>query len=263
MNMKSGNIEQFEKFSSFCDLKEFNHHMERWFLELGHEFSKSEIVGLKRLIRYSAKIPGVCNAKIGTILKAIHTEYEGNGISRSTFKRMIIKAKELGIITVHETERKNGSQTSNLYIFNRFPTNEPPKEEKMNHPKEAFDLSKTKKENNNKRKDASLIVTQANNLDYTFTSDQVPQPFVELVKYFYPEARVIEEYWHMTKIAAYRNNREKESGQMLEVSIKSFKQLISKIKSGESVRKPVAYYYGILNHKFEELYFDELVEMGF
>ncbi|MEH7252623.1 hypothetical protein V7111_10905, partial [Neobacillus niacini] len=28
---------------------------------------------------------------------------------------------------IHETERNNGSQSSNLYSFNRFPASEPPK----------------------------------------------------------------------------------------------------------------------------------------
>ncbi|MCH6265313.1 hypothetical protein [Neobacillus citreus] len=127
MSLKSASIEHFNEFSQFTSLTEFNHHIEQWLLEHKADFSKGELVGLKRLVRFAAKIPGVCNAKIGTILKAIHSEFHDNGISRSTFKRMVLKAKELGIITVYETERKNGSQTCNLYVFNRFPANEPPK----------------------------------------------------------------------------------------------------------------------------------------
>jgi translation initiation factor IF-3 len=115
------------------------------------EFSKGDLIGLKRLVHFSAKVPGVCNSKIGTLLKAINEEYQGNGISRSTFKRMTIKAKELGILTIHETERKNGSQSSNLYSFNRFPQNEPPKAKKMNQPKETINLLKTNQQKNTKR----------------------------------------------------------------------------------------------------------------
>jgi hypothetical protein len=114
---KSVRIEQYESFSFFTSLTEFNTHMEMWLAVCKHKFSKSELVGFKRLVRFAAKIPGVCNAKIGTVLKAIHDEYEGNGISRSTIKRMIQKAIGLGILTVHETERKNGSQSSNLYYL--------------------------------------------------------------------------------------------------------------------------------------------------
>lgn len=275
MNNKSGNIHQFKELSSFKDLKELNRHTEMWLLEYKQQFTKGELLGLKRLIRYSAKVPGVCNAKIGTILKAIHEEYEGNGISRSTFKRMIVKAKEYGILTVYETERKNGSQTSNLYIFNRFPKNEPPKQKKMNQLNKTINLSKTLQKDIKKRSEDPIIENNKNesfqsdkpsqkeDLDYTYTNDSVPKAFVNVVKYFFSDAKTIEEYWHLTKITAYRNNREQEKEQVLEYSIHSFKQLVNKLKTSATVRNPFAYYYGILNKKFEELYFEELFEMGF
>jgi hypothetical protein len=291
MNLKSGNIKTFEQYSQFSSLKEFNNHMEMWMVEYKKEFTKAELVGLKRLVRFSAKIPGVCNAKIGTLLKAIHEEYHNNGISRSSFKRMIGKAKKLGIFTVHETERKNGSQSSNLYVFNRFPINEPPTSDKLNHHKTS-NLSKTKNKIIKKRKnnefantfldttvseDTKDIVTNAGDqqasitsektptttdLDHTFTNDNVPQPFRQLVKCFFDEAKTIEEYWKMTKIAAYRNNREKEKDQVLTTAISSFKQMINKLKITKAIKKPIAYFYGILNKKLEHLYFEELLEMG-
>lgn len=192
-NMKSGSIEGFEQFSQFASLKELNTHMKMWLSEHKHDFSKGEMIGIKRLVRFAAKIPGVCNAKIGTVLVAIHKEYNDNGISRSTFKRMISKAKQLGLITVYETERDNGSQSSNIYVFNRFPSIEPPKPEKMNPQKETTNLLKTKKDQKiNKR------IEEPFELDHTYVSDRIPQPFVQLVKCFFPEARTIEEYWRMT-----------------------------------------------------------------
>ncbi|MED3561754.1 hypothetical protein [Bacillus xiapuensis] len=255
MHIKSGNIEGFEQYSQFSSLKEFNTHMEMWLSVHKKDFSKGELVGLKRLVRFSAKFPGVSNAKIGTILKAIHEEYHDNGISRSTFKRMIQKAIKIGIMAVHETERKNGSQSSNLYIFNRFPQSEPPKKEKMDHPKTS-NLSKTNNQEINKRKEEPSV-----EIDYTFVSDRVPKPFVQLVKYL--DAKTIEEYWHMVNIAAYQGNREKEKDQVLATAIESFKQLIRKLKTKAIVKKPIAYFYGILEKKFDELYFEELWEMGF
>ncbi|MCM3763895.1 hypothetical protein [Neobacillus niacini] len=116
------------------------------------------------------KLPGICNAKFGTILKAIHEESHDNGLSRSTFKRMIQKAIILGLITVHETERKNGSQTSNLYVFNPFPYNEPPKPEILDQPKETSNLLKTEKDQKiNKRNEEPF------ELDHTYVSNRVPQ----------------------------------------------------------------------------------------
>ncbi|MCL6573199.1 MAG: hypothetical protein K6T88_16200 [Bacillus sp. (in: Bacteria)] len=254
MNQKSGNIERYEQFSQFANLTEFNHHMEMWLLEHKADFSKGELVGLKRLVRFAAKIPGVCNAKIGTVLKAIHDEYNENGISRSTFKRMTQKAKEFGIITIYETERKNGSQTSNLYVFNRIPSNEPPKQEIMNHPNETNNLFKTKKQEITKRKE------EPSKLDHTYVSDIIPQPFVQLVKCFFPDAKTIEEYWRMTQIASYRNNSEKETDRILEVAVLSFKQLIRKLKFNMVVKNPVAYFYGILDKKFTQRYYEELYQ---
>jgi hypothetical protein len=58
-------------------------------------FNKGELIGLKSLARFAAKVPGVANAKIGLVLKAIYEEYGEMGISRSTFKRMILKASEI------------------------------------------------------------------------------------------------------------------------------------------------------------------------
>lgn len=247
MNLRSGKIETFAEFSQFECLNEFNHHMEQWMAKYKNDFTKGERIGLKRLVRYSAKIPGVSNAKIGTILKAIHEEYNDNGISRSTFKRMISKAKEFGIFTVYETERKNGWQSSNLYVFNRFPSNEPPKQ--MNQPNETSNLFKTEKDQkNNKRKE------EAFELDHTFVSNRVPEPFVQLVHYFYSEAKTIEEYWHMAKIIAHGFDFGYEEDLILEVAIDSFRQLIRKIKLTGNVKNPIAYYYGIMKNKFFDLY---------
>lgn len=260
MTIKSGVIEGFERYSQFSSLEEFNRHLEMWLAVHKHEFSKGELVGLKRLSKFAAKIPGVSNAKIGTVLKAIHEEYNELGISRSTFKRMIIKASNLGIFNVHETERKNGSQSSNLYVFNRFPNNEPPKKEKMNHLNKTIILSETNIIKNNKREETAQHQAP---VDQLFVSDRIPKPFVELAKYFFPSVKAIEEFWKMTNIAAYKNNQENETETILSVSLDSFKQLVRKMKSSVTVKNPLAYYTGILNKKFQDIYFGELFELGF
>ncbi|WML39580.1 hypothetical protein RCG19_20775 [Neobacillus sp. OS1-2] len=254
MNVKSGNIEGFEQFSQFESLKEFNHHIEMWLAEHKADFSKGELVGLKRLVRFAAKIPGVCNAKIGTVLKAIHDEYHDNGISRSTFKRMIGKAKAVGIFTVYETERGNGSQSSNLYVFNRFPVSEPPKQETMNHLIETSNLLKTEKDQEIKKRNEEPSV-----LHHTFVSNRVPQEFVQFVSYFFEDAKLIEDYWHMVHILAFDYKLHEETEIIVEIAIESFRQLIRKLKFTKAVRKPIAYFYGILKQKFCR-YYDEWLE---
>ncbi|WP_251028862.1 hypothetical protein [Bacillus sp. ISL-18] len=255
MNLKSGTIEGFESFSQFESLQEFNRHMEMWLLDHKKDFSKGELIGLKRLVRFSAKIPGVCNAKIGTILKAINRECKENILSRSTFKRMVLKGKQMGIFTVYETERKNGSQSSNLYVFNRFPSNEPPKHESMNRPKETSDLLKTEKDQKIKKRKEEPI-----HLDHTYVSNRIPQPFVEIVKCFFPDAKVIEEYWRMAHIIAYGYELHQETDLMVNLAIQSFKQLIRKLKLTKAVKNSIAYFNGILKEKFFQYYEEKLNE---
>jgi len=256
MNLKSGNIEGFEQYSQFKNLEEFNHHMEMWLLDHKKDFTKGELIGLKRLVGFSAKIPGVCNAKIGTILKAINQPCKDNILSRSTFKRMILKGKKIGIFTVFETERSNGSQSSNLYVFNRFPACEPPKQESMSRPKETINLLKTEKDQKiNKRKE------EPSKLDYTYVSNRAPQPFVEIVKCFFPDAKVIEEYWHMAQIIAYGYELGHEIELIVNLAIQSFRQLIRKLKFTNAIKNPIAYFYGILKEKFFQYYEEGLYEM--
>ena len=122
MKIKSGTMEQFGSFSQYQTLKEFKDNVGQWLLDYKSEFTKGELVGLTMLVCFSTQIPGVCHVKIATFLKAIREEGQNHGISRDTFKRMIKKAKAIGILTVYETVRENGSQSSNLYVFNQFPS---------------------------------------------------------------------------------------------------------------------------------------------
>lgn len=168
---------------------------------------------------------------------------------------MILKAKELGIITVFETERKNGSQSSNLYQFNRFPSNELPKEEKTNHHKETSNLLKTNNEKINKRYE------EPSTLDYSYVSSRVPQPFVQLAKCFFSDAKTIEEFWHMVQIAAFRFECQHDTTDILDISIQAFRQLIRKIKSTNLVKNKIAYFYGIVNNQFMDYYSEKIGTM--
>lgn len=124
MNLKSGSIQSFERFSQFQSLAEFHDHIERWLVNYKREFSKGELVGFNQLVEFSSDILGVSHVRMNIILNVIHEEYHDHGISRATFKRMLGKAKRLGILKIYETERVNGSQSSNLYVFNCFDESE-------------------------------------------------------------------------------------------------------------------------------------------
>jgi hypothetical protein len=125
----------------------------------------------------------------------------------------------------------------------------------LDQPKETNNLLKTNKQKNTKRNEAPI------ELDYTFVSDKVPQAFVQLVKYFFSDAKTIEEYWHMVQIAAFRFEYDQNTDDMLSIAIQSFKQLIRKLKSTKSVLKPIAFFYGIVTNKLKEIFLKELFEV--
>jgi hypothetical protein len=123
VSIKASTIDAFVGYSQFNHVEEFREHVTLWMVEYKSNFTRNEQIALQRLILFAEKVPGVCNAKIGTMLKSIYEERGELGmISRSSFKRMLQKAIKFGIITVYETVRKNGSQFSNLYVFNRYPS---------------------------------------------------------------------------------------------------------------------------------------------
>jgi hypothetical protein len=256
MILKSGNMEQLKAFSQFESLKEFNAHFEKWLVNHKRDFTKGEWVGLKCLARFAAKVPGVANTKIETILKTIHEEYNENGISRSTFKRMTQKAIKLGVLTVLETERENGSQSSNLYIFNRYPIDESTKEKPL-YRIETIPLSEknnqyVKDEWDSTDHDKNQFICIPNpkkktrELHPTYVSDRVSQPL---------ERKTIEDVWKMTESEAHRNHNKDEQERTLDIAIQAFKQVIRKVKLLSIVNNPIANFLGLASKKMRKLFF--------
>jgi hypothetical protein len=256
--MKSGNIEQFKHLSQFRDLKDFNNNIEQWMIDLKSKFTKSELIALKRLIRFSAKIPGVCNAKIQTLVSACHEA--GQEISRSTFERMLRKAKRFGLVQVINTFKKNGKQSHNVYVFQRYQIVsdssiiDVPKQEIIDVPnKETSNLSKTSNQNNiNKRTEA---------LDGSFASSRVPKEFCDLVKCFMNDFKVIEEFWKVIQIQTYYLSYYSQQDK-LNLAIDSFKQLVRNIKQGRKVRNIFGYFFGIVKNKLDAEYESILFEVA-
>ncbi|WP_117017549.1 hypothetical protein [Aeribacillus pallidus] len=256
--MKAGNIEQFKHLSQFRDLKDFNNNIEQWMIDLKSKFTKSELIALKRLIRFSAKVAGVCNAKIQTLVSACHEA--GQEISRSTFERMLRKAKQFGLIVVYNTF-KNGKQAHNVYVFQRYQsqnvsissTIDVAESAKIDGAYETSNLlEKTNNQDNiNKRNDKKYSqYPQYPQLDASFTSNRVPVEFRDLVKCFYDDYKKIEEFWKIIhiqtrKLLYYTQN------DRIALAVNSFKQLVRNIKRGRKVRNIFGYFWGIVNNMLD------------
>ncbi|RFU70319.1 hypothetical protein D0469_06890 [Peribacillus saganii] len=257
--MKSGNIETFAHYSHFNNVRLFNNALEQWLLDIHQNklLTKSEIIALKQLSKFACKYPGVSNVKIGTLLSACFEK--GKEISRSTFERMLRKAKAIGLINVINT-MKNGRKGHNVYVFLPYSPvtdslsnqSEVLKDEKIEVLKETVNPSESNNKNNNKRTIA---------LDYEFVSDRVPQEFVSLTKYIFNDFKVIEKLWSKVSIAAYKHCYENDPTLILDIGLSSLKQLIRALKV-KQVRDKYAYFYGTLIKKFQDQYFKELFILG-
>jgi hypothetical protein len=261
--MKQSNIIDFQHLSNFKSLKDLNNNIEMFLVEHKKDFTKGEYVSFMKLTKYCAKVPGIATAKIGTILKAINEDKNDMGVSRSTFKRMLVKAKTLGILTVHETERKNGSQSSNLYVFNRFECkevasvsnqNEPPNDEILNCP-ETINLFNTNNQKDIKRNDDISDNIQ----DSNFVARFVDKSFAKYAsKYFY--ANEIEELWKCAKFAT-KHHTYYTLQDRLDVATDSLNQLVRAIKLHKPMKSIYAFYWGIINNVLDDRYKDEMLSL--
>lgn len=268
-----GNINSFKGYSQFRDLDDFNNNVEMFLFLHKKAFTKTEYMLFMRLTKYAATVPGVATTCIKTILKACKKIDFKLGASESTFHRMKRKAIKLGILEIKPMFRKNESQASNLWVFKRFDgkkvsanctenlKNDTPKTKseqsqpavqkgkivKQMTPLKAIKYSKASNTFiNTKRTEEPL-------LDYTYTADYVPKEFVQAVKPFFNQAKLIEEYWRMVKIDTYSVKELLDDDTILYTAIHSFKQMIGKLKKGK-VNNPIAYFKGVLHKQVDKLY---------
>lgn len=109
---------KYELLSKFKSLKEFNDHFEQTMLLHKDKFTKSEHLALNKLRKFAADIFGVAWCRIQKAVSATHKD-EMFGVSRSTFERMLRKAKKLNLVRVINQEKENKYKKHNVYVFNR------------------------------------------------------------------------------------------------------------------------------------------------
>ncbi|ATO39060.1 hypothetical protein GTID1_13135 [Geobacillus thermodenitrificans] len=274
--MKAGNIEQFKHLSQFRDLKDLNNNMEAFLAEHKKDFTKSELICFKALLRFSVKVVGVSNISISKLLQAISERF--GEVSESTFHRMKRKAIKLGILTVYTTHRKNGSQSSNVWVFNRFlnsQTIDTPisdtKQEKVAKnqeniveqltPQKTNNLLETNNLSNKRNENVSDNKYLVDKLDGSFTSSRVPVEFRDLVKCFYDDHKTIEELWKVIHIQTYYLSYYSLDDR-ISLAIDSFKQMVRNIKRGRKIRNIFGYFWGIVEKKLDEEYKSIICEVA-
>ncbi|OIJ14271.1 hypothetical protein BKP37_08835 [Anaerobacillus alkalilacustris] len=249
--MKPGNIKQFSHLREFTTLQQFNETMKQTLSQYGDQFTKGELIAFTILTRFSVKEIGICNARICKLVEAAQTEK--GGVSRSTFERMLKKAKQLGILSIHHTTREKGGYSHNVYVFHRF---DGTLSEKLTErqttkksttptpPPEKIRAETSKLENKIKDKDLRPITLDT--LDHTFVPSYVPTSFTKTVKPFFNRAKQICELWDRVLIA-YRQMKFTEAIEsLLPIITEAFKETVYKFKQNKIQKSFTAYFYGTL-----------------
>ncbi|RXI96315.1 hypothetical protein DS745_21570 [Anaerobacillus alkaliphilus] len=259
--MRPGHINKFAYLSRFKSVQEFNKTIKHFIDTYSKEFTKSQKLAFQTLTQYSIKIIGVCNARICQLVKATHKHNEG-GISRSTFERMLQKAKKLGILSIISTTRKNGGTSHNVYIFQPFdgaPTKQLterncPEIPPQTHTAVAVEPQVTGQESlkevenftkeKNKKTIQELSPKTLEELDYTYVPSYVPEQFIKTVKPFFTRATEICQLWDRA-LMAYRSRKIRDPiGWFLPLIIKAFKETVYKYKQNRIKTSFVQYFFG-------------------
>lgn len=251
------NIVEFKYLSQFESIKDFNNNLEAFLSIHKKDFTKSELICFKTLYCFAAKVYGVSNVSIKTLLKAIGERYSGFNVSESTFHRMRRKAVKLGVLSVKTTTRKNGSQSSNIWVFNQFlnTIDTPIQQENLSN-QQSSKSGLTPPQTSKNIKTSNILNKRNQRLDYTYTSKLVPDSFTRLVGYFFDDFQVVEKYWSRAQIAV-RKYGFNDVDLINNIAQEAFKATIRAIKV-KRVRDMYGYFYRVAESKFKAKYTGDL-----
>lgn len=262
--LRAGNIYQFKNLSKFKSVADFNKQKERFLQQHPDLFTQSEFIAFE-LTQFSVVVPGVANAKIGTLVSACSGKQ--GGVSRATFVQMLRKAKTTGFLKVHKTYRASGGFAHNIFVFQPIDASSetqltyrgdaevpsPGKDEDTYSEPETKNLFlNLQNKDPNIRQEKNVDTQQSpqqsslQDLDYTFVLDTVPQPFIHTVKPFFDQATEIYNFWEKALMAYRQLDLYQPLEQMTAIVINAFKTTIFQYKHRKIKTSFMQYYYGTL-----------------
>ncbi|AHA71047.1 hypothetical protein ABE47_06590 [Bacillus thuringiensis] len=268
--LSSANYKQYKELQSFQSVEEMNEALCSFLYKHTHQLSDSAIKVLKFLARHSCKIPGVSFLKVGTIAEKLE-------ISDRTVRRVLKVLEGFEVITRHKTIRTEGKLRGgnghNVYVLlkkysvtpNVLPKmsqrqgGENPTESKVSDVKldketklsESHPLEELKNELNVKEtSERASKETKLEDLDETFTPENVPSEFRDVVAPFFKSADKIYKLYHRVIIAYKRSKIDKPIEQVISQAIEAFKETVFAKKANKIKSTFEGYFYRILESKF-------------
>ncbi|MGW6150768.1 helix-turn-helix domain-containing protein [Bacillus mycoides] len=268
--LSSANYKQYKELQSFQSVEEMNEAICSFLYKHTHQLSESAIKVLKFLARHSCKIPGVSFLKVRTIAEKLD-------ISDRTVRRVLKVLEGYEVITRHKTIRTEGKLRGgnghNVYVLLKKYSVTPnvlpkmsqrqdggnPTESKVSNVKldketklsESHPLEELKNELNVKETSArESKETKLEDLDATFTPENVPSQFRDVVAPFFKSADKIYKLYHRVLIAYKRSKIDKPIEQVTGQAIQAFKETVFAKKANKIRSTFEGYFYRILESKF-------------
>lgn len=263
--------ESYSHLSQFESVRDFNNNIEQFLADHKTDFTQSELIAFKRLVRLSCKVPGIATASKRYILQAINDMANGFGISESTFHRMKRKAIKLGALSVETTRRQNGSQSANVWHFNRWDNcieqetiDTPRKDSKSkaearpvnDHEINTDEEQLTPRQNwySIKTNKQQYIRTETSKpLDYSFIYDNQLNQFIETIKPFYSDYASVLEFVRSVHQNTSKYQDKVANHDVQALAIEAFKRTIAVEKEKRHTRHPINNVIGLFVKIFREI----------
>ncbi|MEK4498003.1 helix-turn-helix domain-containing protein [Bacillus sp. FSL R12-0069] len=267
--LSSANYTQYKELQSFQTVDEMNETIRSFLYKHTHELSESAINVLKYLARHSCKIPGVSFLKVATIATAL-------GISARTVQRVLKTLENFEVLVRHKTIRKEGKLRGgnghNVYVllknYSVIPnvstemsqrrSSENPTESNVSDTKtdkeaefsESHPLEELKNELNVKEMSpGEFKKIELEDLDETFTPENVPHQFRDAAAPFFKSADKIYKLYHRVLIAYKRSKIDKPIEYVIDRAIQALKETVFAQKSNKIKSTFEGYFYRIIESK--------------
>ncbi|MBP1935042.1 helix-turn-helix domain-containing protein [Ammoniphilus resinae] len=238
-----------QQFIAFDSVKQMDEHIQLFILRAGKLLHKNAKKILHLLVGHSTKYKGVSWLSIETISKTL-------SLHENTVKRAFKRLSELGIgrfeiVSVSGLELK-------YFVLNRFEFDENVviTQDETNHTATkdngTFSTSETEevRETINKDQVINNVNTDTDNLDATFTPQNVPRRFVEAVQPYINSAKVIYALWNKVLISYRKLSLKTSIDELMDTIINGIKQSIFMQKTGKLCKDLGAYFYGFMYRAF-------------
>ncbi|MDV2884867.1 hypothetical protein RYX45_06730 [Alkalihalophilus pseudofirmus] len=227
--MQNVTKENYKQLSPFQTDDHFKKEVRQHLAFYTECFTTSERIALNQLIRTSIPHRGVAVSTVCKMLAAAHAS--GNPVSRSTFERMLVKARKLGIITMHHTIRETGGYHHSIYIFQQFTSSE----------KSPIQLT------------TPILLKKVNPVSQKTVHPSVPQEFTKATAPFTDwEPNLSFKLWSIAEASFKRMKFTDSIENHLPLIIQTFKQVIQQSKKQKIQSTIYSYFYGTLLAKLAE-----------